>query len=205
MNILAILFAVTLGVFAWRWHNQSVSPHTQPRVSPTKPSAMRPKAAQAPHSQDTVLALLVIGALLAGIANAAEPPRASEHSVPATDATAVIQMTSDRSPGRTAAPTKPAPTPPARATDPAELPRVGTKPVKPQLPPISREPFHNQWNAKAHPMQKGPAGVWRMSAPLKPGRCEYRFVVDGRWLDDPMAKTFVPNPHGGRNAVREVS
>ena len=63
----------------------------------------------------------------------------------------------------------------------------------------------NHWDAKAQPMQKGSGASWSVSVPLKPGRYEYRFVVDGKWVDDPMAKNFVPNPHGGRNAVREVA
>jgi hypothetical protein len=40
--------------------------------------------------------------------------------------------------------------------------------------------------------------------PLSPGRYEYRFVVNGEWVDDPKAKASVPNPHGGRNAVLVV-
>lgn len=45
---------------------------------------------------------------------------------------------------------------------------------------------------------------WFKDISLPPGRYEYRFVVDGKWTDDPKAKAYVPNPHGGRNAVVEV-
>ncbi|MBI3875935.1 MAG: glycoside hydrolase family 13, partial [Verrucomicrobia bacterium] len=39
---------------------------------------------------------------------------------------------------------------------------------------------------------------------LAPGRYEYLFVVDGRWLSDPGADEAVPNRFGGWNSVREV-
>lgn len=45
---------------------------------------------------------------------------------------------------------------------------------------------------------------WVREVFLAPGRYEYRFVVDGKWIDDPKATAFVPNPHGGRNAVVTV-
>ncbi len=32
----------------------------------------------------------------------------------------------------------------------------------------------------------------------------YRFRVDGAWMDDPAAEEYVENPHGSRNAVREI-
>lgn len=47
-------------------------------------------------------------------------------------------------------------------------------------------------------------GGWLKELVLPPGRYEYRLVVDGQWTDDPSAKKFVPNPHGGRNGVIEV-
>jgi hypothetical protein len=47
-------------------------------------------------------------------------------------------------------------------------------------------------------------GEWRIDLPLKAGKYEYRFVVDGAWIDDPKATDFVPNGLGDRNAVLEV-
>ena len=39
-------------------------------------------------------------------------------------------------------------------------------------------------------------GQWKVDLHLKPGRYEYRFVVDGNWTDDPFGGTFVANPFG---------
>lgn len=47
-------------------------------------------------------------------------------------------------------------------------------------------------------------GKWAKELALPPGRYEYRFVVDGQWVDDPAAKESVPNPVGGFNAVLVV-
>ena len=40
--------------------------------------------------------------------------------------------------------------------------------------------------------------------PVEIGRHEYRFVVDGRMVDDPRAKEFVPAARGERNALLRV-
>ncbi|MDR2733448.1 MAG: glycogen-binding domain-containing protein [Spirochaetota bacterium] len=40
---------------------------------------------------------------------------------------------------------------------------------------------------------------------LVPGRYEYRFVVDGRWVHDPDARESAPDPLGGRLGVFYVT
>lgn len=45
---------------------------------------------------------------------------------------------------------------------------------------------------------------WLRELNLARGRYEYCFVVDGKWMDPPKADAYVPNPHGGRNAVIEI-
>jgi 1,4-alpha-glucan branching enzyme len=62
----------------------------------------------------------------------------------------------------------------------------------------------NDWQPDATPMSKQRGGKWSTELLLKPGRYEYRLVVDGRWQDDPMAARFVGNPFGGLNCVVEV-
>ena len=62
----------------------------------------------------------------------------------------------------------------------------------------------NNWVTDALPLQKGPDGFWRVSVPLKPGRYEYRFHVDGVWQDDPFAQQKAANSMGSENCVRIV-
>ena len=62
----------------------------------------------------------------------------------------------------------------------------------------------NDWQPHITPMSKQRGGRWSTELLLKPGRYEYRLVVDGHWQDDPMAARFVANPFGGLNCVVEV-
>ena len=62
----------------------------------------------------------------------------------------------------------------------------------------------NEWQPNATPMTKQRGGKWSTEVLLQPGQYEYRFVVDGRWLDDPMASRFVDNTFGELNGVVEV-
>ena len=74
--------------------------------------------------------------------------------------------------------------------------------------PEAREVFiagsFNDWCPTATPMVAGGEGRWVKELVLPPGRHEYRFVVDGQLVDDPKGAEFVPNPHGGQNAVLVV-
>ena len=63
----------------------------------------------------------------------------------------------------------------------------------------------NGWRPAVSPMIHLGNGHWAKVLSLPPGRYEYRFVVDGQWVDDPAAKVFVPNPYGSQNAVLMVS
>lgn len=51
------------------------------------------------------------------------------------------------------------------------------------------------------PMAEVEPGHWVKELNLPPGRHEYRFLVDGRWEDDPSATEVVPNPYGSQNAI----
>jgi len=64
----------------------------------------------------------------------------------------------------------------------------------------------NAWSPDAGVMlQIHDDGGWTKFVPLKPGRYEYRLVVDGRWLPDPLNPKRVPNELGSMNSVLEVS
>ena len=59
----------------------------------------------------------------------------------------------------------------------------------------------NGWQLSATPLQKHSDGRWVVELSLAPGRYEYRFFVDGRWMDDPLSGAYVSNPFGGLNCV----
>ncbi len=68
----------------------------------------------------------------------------------------------------------------------------------------------NGWSAEALPMRKDEKGTWSVSVKLKPGRYEYKFVVDGEWCaraaDTPESEVSdcVANAFGTENRVLEV-
>jgi 1,4-alpha-glucan branching enzyme len=47
-------------------------------------------------------------------------------------------------------------------------------------------------------------GRWVKELDLIPARYEYRFVVDGNWVEDAACPESTPNPYGGKNSVRTV-
>jgi 1,4-alpha-glucan branching enzyme len=63
----------------------------------------------------------------------------------------------------------------------------------------------NQWKPESTLLHTSGAGLWHTNTALPPGNYEYRFVVDGQWINDPMAKNSQPNPHGGSNSVLTVT
>jgi 1,4-alpha-glucan branching enzyme len=62
----------------------------------------------------------------------------------------------------------------------------------------------NAWSPEADAMAKGEDGVWRITLELAPGSYEYKFVVDGTWMEDPANSEFVSDPYGGKNSVLTV-
>ena len=46
-------------------------------------------------------------------------------------------------------------------------------------------------------------GLWRKMIELAPGRYRYRYVVDGRWVKDPLNKSVEPSPFGDHDSVIE--
>lgn len=62
----------------------------------------------------------------------------------------------------------------------------------------------NGWQPEAAPLTRRADGTWETSLTLRPGRYQYKFVVDGNWIHDPNAKMNVPNEHYSLNSVIEV-
>lgn len=61
----------------------------------------------------------------------------------------------------------------------------------------------NGWMAEGNEMQSS-GKLWRKVVPLAPGRYHYRYVVDGRWLPDPLNVNVEPTPWGGYNSVVDL-
>jgi len=59
----------------------------------------------------------------------------------------------------------------------------------------------NNWRPDATPLKNTGNGKWAVRLRLRSGRYEYRFVVDGRWSEDPQASQRVANLYGGFNSV----
>jgi 1,4-alpha-glucan branching enzyme len=62
----------------------------------------------------------------------------------------------------------------------------------------------NNWNTKALSAKKDSQGNWMVKVNLSPGRYEYKFLVDGSWVNDCTCSGCVPNSFGSQNCVREV-
>ncbi len=62
----------------------------------------------------------------------------------------------------------------------------------------------NGWNPGLTPLRRSSNGLWTFTIPLKPGRYQYMFSVDGRWVTDPLASEFSPDGFGDENAVLDV-
>lgn len=70
----------------------------------------------------------------------------------------------------------------------------------------------NRWKPDATPMAKDANGNWRVALDLKPGRYEFKFVIDGAWCCEPDHDTphhdcmnCVPNAFGTMNHVVQVA
>jgi hypothetical protein len=62
----------------------------------------------------------------------------------------------------------------------------------------------NGWSPNAMPMRRDSSGHWETTVALAPGRHQYKFVADGEWIPDPLARENVWNQHGTLNSVVEV-
>jgi 1,4-alpha-glucan branching enzyme len=61
----------------------------------------------------------------------------------------------------------------------------------------------NKWEIGKHPMKKDAKGLWKKAVVVKPGRYQYKYLVDGEWWLDPEKET-APNSFGTENNVFTV-
>lgn len=74
----------------------------------------------------------------------------------------------------------------------------------PQAKRVSLAGNFNNWNTKSLNARKDSKGNWVVKVNLKPGRYEYKFIVDGSWLNDPHCNSCVPNSLGTQNCLLEI-
>jgi len=61
------------------------------------------------------------------------------------------------------------------------------------------------WDQNKVRMKKDKKGVWKAGVNLRPGRYEYKFLVDGQWWTDPTNANATSNSYGSINSVKEVT
>ena len=63
----------------------------------------------------------------------------------------------------------------------------------------------NNWNpSDAFIMERDEDGTWTKNIPLTPGTYQYRFIVDGEWVEDQNNSKYIHNVFGGINSVLEI-
>ena len=74
--------------------------------------------------------------------------------------------------------------------------------------PSAREVFlagqFNNWSPTATALHKDDSGLWMVAIELKPGRYQYKFVVDGDWRVDPASPNSTDDGSGNINSVKTV-
>ncbi len=59
----------------------------------------------------------------------------------------------------------------------------------------------NDWNPKRHSMKTDGNGVWNKTVIIPPGKYEYKFLIDGNWIEDPQNDQTCLNCFGTLNSV----
>lgn len=61
----------------------------------------------------------------------------------------------------------------------------------------------NKWNEAAFQLKKGTDG-WEITLQLRPNVYQYKFIVDGEWIEDPSNPNKTINEFGGYNSLLAV-
>lgn len=85
-----------------------------------------------------------------------------------------------------------------------EAKRIDFYLTAPSASKVSVAGTFNSWDYKKAPLVKGKDNTWRTSLNLKPGRYEYKFVVDGNWITDPKNSNRSWSSLGTENSIVEV-
>ena len=63
----------------------------------------------------------------------------------------------------------------------------------------------NGWNPELTPLRRVREDAYQIRLPLRPGRYQYRYVIDGCWQQDPANDRSERNPFGDLNSVIVVA
>ena len=63
----------------------------------------------------------------------------------------------------------------------------------------------SDWQKKAIRLNPSETGHWKTKIRLKPGRYEYRYLIDGQWENDQRKIEQIMNAHGSANNVLVIS
>ena len=61
-----------------------------------------------------------------------------------------------------------------------------------------------EWTENPIDLNRKDNGVWEKMIRIKPGRYEYRYLIDGQWITDQTAHEFAKNEFGEINSVLRV-
>lgn len=63
----------------------------------------------------------------------------------------------------------------------------------------------NAWEKEDTPLRRAEDGMWNATLKLCSGRYEYKFIVDGEWMTDPVNVNTVSNDLGTTNSVITIT
>ncbi|MBA4418197.1 MAG: glycoside hydrolase [Syntrophus sp. (in: bacteria)] len=76
------------------------------------------------------------------------------------------------------------------------------------LAPLAQQVFlagsFNNWDPSRHSLKRSKIGVWQKALYLAPGTHEYKFVVDGIWVEDDTCERKFLNPFGQYNSAVHI-
>jgi serine/threonine protein kinase len=180
------------------------------QLRPPEPAAAPPQKSPLPLIVGGAVAVIIIAALAfllwpkkqpTPTPTPTPPPTAQQHQPPApTPAPKPPEVT----PAPSVAPKPPAPKPTAPTAAAARPWNVQFTIKAPAASKVFLAGEFNNWSETATPMRKQPNGEWIVALQLKPGRYQYKFLVDGKWMTDPDNSERTDDGFGGFNSVVPV-
>ena len=189
---------------------------TSPSKKKTKAAAPKAAAPVAPTAAKPT-PTAVMAAPAAPVVTPSGPPPAAPKAPVAQPPAAAVAATAKTpvAPAKTPAPTAAAPFAP-KSPAPARIVETPKPTTAPETVKVSFTFFDpvatrvtlagefNAWSPETHALKRQGEGLWQATVSLKPGKYQYKFIVDGSWVHDPKASEIRANEFGTLNSVVEV-